>query len=172
MNFGGLLDTVRPLNYGQVAERLKAHAWKVCIGLTPYRGFESRPVRHLVPRFLNVERNAPNIPQFRGILHPHKMKLTERILIKVGVAWHSLQDTEVGVESRPYRGFELTTLRHLVSVFQHPERNGHQSRQFRGVYRASQRGLSQRIAGPAVPTRHSLQTSLIGVDVGLKRGLE
>ena len=35
-------------SYGQVAERLKAHAWKVCIGLTPYRGFESRPVRHII----------------------------------------------------------------------------------------------------------------------------
>ena len=32
-------------NLGQVAEWLKAHAWKVCIRLKPYRGFESLPVR-------------------------------------------------------------------------------------------------------------------------------
>ncbi len=31
--------------YGEVAERLKAHAWKVCIG-NPYPGFESLPLRH------------------------------------------------------------------------------------------------------------------------------
>ena len=30
---------------GEVSERLKEHAWKVCIG-NPYRGFESLPLRH------------------------------------------------------------------------------------------------------------------------------
>ena len=29
---------------GEVAERLKAHAWKACVGF-PYRGFESLPLR-------------------------------------------------------------------------------------------------------------------------------
>ena len=33
--------------YGEVAERLKAHAWKVCIG-NPYPGFESLPLRFLI----------------------------------------------------------------------------------------------------------------------------
>jgi hypothetical protein len=28
-----------------VAERLKAHAWKACIRVKPYRGFESRSLR-------------------------------------------------------------------------------------------------------------------------------
>jgi hypothetical protein len=29
---------------GEVSEWLKEHAWKACVG-TPYRGFESRPLR-------------------------------------------------------------------------------------------------------------------------------
>ena len=31
---------------GEVAEWLKAHAWKACVRLKPYRGFESRSLRH------------------------------------------------------------------------------------------------------------------------------
>ncbi len=34
--------------YGEVAERLKAHAWKACEG-NPFRGFESHPLRHYSP---------------------------------------------------------------------------------------------------------------------------
>jgi hypothetical protein len=36
---------LRPLR-GEVAEWLKAHAWKACVRLKPYRGFESRSLRH------------------------------------------------------------------------------------------------------------------------------
>ena len=32
---------------GEVSERLKEHAWKVCVRLKAYRGFESLPLRHL-----------------------------------------------------------------------------------------------------------------------------
>src|SRR5690606_32054722 len=40
--------------HGEVAEWLKAHAWKVCIRPKAYRGFESRPLRH--------KRNGPHGP--------------------------------------------------------------------------------------------------------------
>ena len=30
---------------GEVTERLKVHDWKSCVRLTPYRGFESLPLR-------------------------------------------------------------------------------------------------------------------------------
>ena len=36
--------------YGEVSERSKEHAWKACIRLTPYRGFESRSLRQLPKR--------------------------------------------------------------------------------------------------------------------------
>jgi hypothetical protein len=32
---------------GEVTERLKVHDWKSCVRLTPYRGFESLPLRQL-----------------------------------------------------------------------------------------------------------------------------
>ena len=32
---------------GVVAERSKAHAWKVCMGLKSHRGFESHPLRQI-----------------------------------------------------------------------------------------------------------------------------
>ena len=35
-----------PPRPGEVSERSKEHAWKVCIG-NPYRGFESLPLRHM-----------------------------------------------------------------------------------------------------------------------------
>src|SRR5262249_25627691 len=31
--------------YGAVTEWLKVHAWNACVGFTPYRGFESLPLR-------------------------------------------------------------------------------------------------------------------------------
>lgn len=31
-----------------MAERFKAHAWKVCVRLTAYRGFESLSLRHVM----------------------------------------------------------------------------------------------------------------------------
>lgn len=31
-----------------MAERFKAHAWKVCVCLTTYRGFESLSLRHVM----------------------------------------------------------------------------------------------------------------------------
>lgn len=34
------------LQIGEVTERLKVHAWKACVRLKPYRGFESRLLRH------------------------------------------------------------------------------------------------------------------------------
>ena len=33
---------------GEVTERLKVHDWKSCVRLTPYRGFESLPLRQTV----------------------------------------------------------------------------------------------------------------------------
>lgn len=32
-------------SYGEMAERLKAHAWKACVRGNLYRGFESRSLR-------------------------------------------------------------------------------------------------------------------------------
>ena len=39
---------------GEVSERLKEHAWKVCKRVIPLRGFESRSLRHLV-RVLSLD---------------------------------------------------------------------------------------------------------------------
>ena len=36
---------------GEVTERLKVHDWKSCVRLTPYRGFESLPLRHPTRKF-------------------------------------------------------------------------------------------------------------------------
>ena len=33
---------------GEVTEWFKVHAWKACVRLSPYRGFESRLLRHLI----------------------------------------------------------------------------------------------------------------------------
>src|SRR5687767_2091358 len=42
----GVAAKLRPRNEsGQVAEWLKAHAWRACKRLKPFRGFESLPVR-------------------------------------------------------------------------------------------------------------------------------
>jgi hypothetical protein len=38
-------DAIVRIKYGEMAEWLKAHAWKACIGLKPYRGFESPSLR-------------------------------------------------------------------------------------------------------------------------------
>ena len=32
---------------GEMAERSKAHAWKVCMRVKPHRGFESLSLRHI-----------------------------------------------------------------------------------------------------------------------------
>ena len=62
------LPTVTPLRYppraalqgpikakivdnGEVAERSKALAWKASVRVTPYRGFESHPLRHTKQKF-------------------------------------------------------------------------------------------------------------------------
>src|SRR5688500_9897651 len=45
----GVAAKLRPRNEsGQVAEWLKAHAWRACKRLKPFRGFESLPVRRAV----------------------------------------------------------------------------------------------------------------------------
>ncbi len=43
--FEAIFDFI--LTCGEVSERLKEHAWKACIGLKLYRGFESPPLRQL-----------------------------------------------------------------------------------------------------------------------------
>ena len=43
---GPVSFTIGIVRSGEVAEWLKAHAWKVCIRRKAYRGFESRPLRH------------------------------------------------------------------------------------------------------------------------------
>ena len=37
-----------------MAERFKAHAWKVCVGLKAYREFESLPIRHFFLLSLSI----------------------------------------------------------------------------------------------------------------------
>ncbi len=44
---------------GEVSEWLKEHAWKACVG-SPYRGFESRPLRSAVWQELDQKGVAAN----------------------------------------------------------------------------------------------------------------
>jgi hypothetical protein len=47
--------TLRTIDTGEMAERSKAHAWKVCVRLSTYRGFESLSLRQIIPtQFLVV----------------------------------------------------------------------------------------------------------------------
>ena len=45
-----------------MAERLKAHAWKVCIGFKAYRGFESHPLRHKIKNYCLIRATLYNKP--------------------------------------------------------------------------------------------------------------
>ena len=44
---------------GEVSERSKEHAWKVCVG-NPYRGFESLPLRQIAVRSFSRSVRHPN----------------------------------------------------------------------------------------------------------------
>ncbi len=41
---------------GEVAERSKALAWKASVRVTPYRGFESHPLRHYTSLFKHLDK--------------------------------------------------------------------------------------------------------------------
>ncbi len=44
---------------GEMAEWFKVHAWKACVRLQPYRGFESLSLRHLVYAHIRSETRKP-----------------------------------------------------------------------------------------------------------------
>ena len=55
-----LVYSLRPLPvpvgdfvFGEMAEWFKVHAWKACVRLKPYRGFESLSLRHFKKRTVN-----------------------------------------------------------------------------------------------------------------------
>ena len=49
-------DSKVDYSIGEVTERLKVHDWKSCVRLTPYRGFESLPLRqHVIASPLRAE---------------------------------------------------------------------------------------------------------------------
>gem|GEM_PF-3434493 len=56
-------------NYGEVLEWLKRHAWKVCISVKGYQGFESLPLRKKPYRNVRLccfyEEAIKNLPNIR-----------------------------------------------------------------------------------------------------------